>query len=99
MQLLVSSGDLIADRRYEFGKELEKRGDMDAAAELYAQAVELAPGFASGWFALAQLLTKLGKTAAAAEAFRKAAAADPEDRHGAAVQLAWLTGKATETMP
>ena len=41
MQLFVSSGDLIADRRFEFAKDLEKRGDLAAAADLYAQAVEV----------------------------------------------------------
>jgi predicted TPR repeat methyltransferase len=94
MQLFISSGNLTADRRYEFGKELEKRGDLDAAAELYAQTVEMAPGFASAWFALGELLTRLGREAKAAEAFRKAAEADPDDRHGAAVQLVRLMGEA-----
>jgi predicted TPR repeat methyltransferase len=94
VQLFISSGDVIADRRFEFGKELEKRGDLDAAAELYAQAAEMAPGFASAWFALGELLAKLGRTKDAVDAFRKAARSDPDDRHGAAVQLARLTGEA-----
>ena len=37
---------------------------------------------------------RLGDTAAAVDAFRRARAADPEDRHGATVQLARLTGEA-----
>jgi predicted TPR repeat methyltransferase len=94
MQLFVSSGDLIADRRFEFAKDLEKRGDLAAAADLYAQAVEVAPGFASAWFALGEVKARLGDNAAAIEAFRNASAADPEDRHGATVQLARLTGEA-----
>ena len=28
MQHFLSSGDLIADRRFEFAKDLEKRGDL-----------------------------------------------------------------------
>ena len=99
MQLFISSGDLTADRRFEFARELEKRGDLDAAAELYAQTVEMAPGFASAWFALGELLAKLGRTAAAIDAFRNAAAADPQDRQGAAVQLARLTGEAAPMPP
>ncbi len=94
MQLFVSSGDLIADRRFEFAKDLEKRGDLAAAADLYAQAVEVAPGFASAWFALGEVKARLGDNAAAIDAFRRAGAADPEDRHGATVQLARLTGQA-----
>jgi hypothetical protein len=50
--LFLSSGNLIADRRYDFGRDLQLRGDLAAAADLMAQAVELEPGFASAWFAL-----------------------------------------------
>lgn len=95
MQLFISSGDLIADRRFEFGKELEKRGDLAGAADLYQQAVEVAAAFASAWFALGEARARLGDNEAAADAFRRARAADPEDRHGAAVQLARLTGERT----
>jgi predicted TPR repeat methyltransferase len=94
MQYFVSSGDLTADRRFEFGKDLEKRGDLAGAADLYAQAVEVAPGFASAWFALGEVRVRLGDTSAAVDAFRRALAAEPEDRHGATVQLARLTGEA-----
>jgi predicted TPR repeat methyltransferase len=93
-QLFISSGDLIADRRFEFAKDLEKRGDLAAAADLYLQALEVAPGFASAWFALGEVRARVGDTEAAIAAFRNARAADPEDRHGAAVQLARLTGEA-----
>src|SRR5689334_13345754 len=93
MQQFVSSGDLIADRRFEFAKELEKRGDLAGAADLYAQAVEVAPGFASAWFALGEMRDRLGDRAAAIASFQQARAADPQDRHGAAVQLARLTGQ------
>ena len=87
MQLFISSGDLIADRRYEFGKELERRGDLGGAADLYAQAVEVAPVFASAWFALGELAGKAsaGKAKPAGKPLpHRRAAADPEDRHGAA---------------
>jgi predicted TPR repeat methyltransferase len=94
MQYFVSSGDLIADRRFEFAKELEKRGDLAGAADLYAQAVEVAPGFASAWFALGEMRSRLDDDTAAVDAFRRALAAEPEDRHGASVQLARLTGEA-----
>jgi len=92
MQLFISSGDLVADRRYEYARDLEQRGDLSAAAQVYVQALELAPGFASAWFAFGETLARLGETNAAIEAFRNARRFDPEDRHGAAVQLARLTG-------
>ena len=98
MQHFVSSDDLIADRRFEFAKDLEKRGDLAGAADLYGQAVEVAPDFASAWFALGEVKARLGDTGAAVDAFRRALAAEPEDRHGATIQLARLTGE-TAPMP
>jgi predicted TPR repeat methyltransferase len=86
----VSSGDLIADRRYGFGRDLASRGDLSAAADLFAQAVEAAPGFAAGWFALGETRAKLGDGAGAAAALREALRIDPRDRLGAALHLARL---------
>ena len=92
MALFITSGDLIADRRYEMARAYAADGDLAAAADLYAQAVELAPGFASAWFALGEAREALGDRDAARAAFERAAAADPEDRHGAALRLARLGG-------
>jgi predicted TPR repeat methyltransferase len=87
---LVSSGDLIADRRYGFGRDLASRGDLSAAADLFAQAVEAAPGFAATWFALGETRATLGDGTGAVTAFREALRIDPRDRHGAALHLARL---------
>lgn len=38
----LSSGDLIADRRADYAKMLAEAGDAPGAAELMAQALELA---------------------------------------------------------
>jgi predicted TPR repeat methyltransferase len=88
---LASSGDLIADRRYRFGRDLASRGDLSAAADLFAQATEAAPGFAAAWFALGETRAKLGDRTGAVAAFRKTLAHDPQDRHGAGLHLAKLT--------
>ena len=82
----VSSGDLIADRRFEYARELEQRGDLSGAADLYMQATELAPAFASAWIALGDVRRKLGDGAAALAAWR--AADDPDGRLGVSVRLA-----------
>ena len=50
--LFVSSGDLIADRRYKWAIDQAARGDFVAAADILAQTVEIAPAFATAWFAL-----------------------------------------------
>jgi predicted TPR repeat methyltransferase len=86
-RLFLSSGDLTADRRFDFARDLHLRGDVEAAADLMAQAAELAPHFASAWFALGEMREQLGQAEAAAEAYGRACAADPDDRHGARLRL------------
>src|SRR6202171_1998187 len=86
-RLFLSSGDLVADRRFDFGRDLQLRGYLVAAADLLIQATELAPGFASAWFTLGEIREQLGERDAAIAAFRKAREADPEDRHGAGLRL------------
>ncbi len=97
--LFLCSGDLIADRRYAWAQDLESKGDLAGAAELLQQALELTPGYASAWFALGELREKLGDTDGAAFAYRQARAADPEDRHGALLNLIRLGAAAPAEMP
>lgn len=97
--LFLSSGDVLADRRYERGRAFAAEGERTAAVDLLLQAVERAPNFASAWFALGEIRAQDGDRDGAAEAFRAALAADPSDRHGAALQLARLgVGEPGEAM-
>lgn len=98
-RLFMSSGDLIADRRYDFARDLQLRGDLAAAVDLMAQAAELAPGFASAWFALGEMQEELNQNNAAIDAYRKALLADPADRHGASVRLMRLGASELSEMP
>ena len=98
-RLFLSSGDLVADRRFDFARDLQLRGDLVAAADLLLQAIELAPGFASAWFTLAELRQQLGERDAATAAFRKALIADPDDRHGAKLRLMRLGDEQLSGMP
>lgn len=98
-RLFLSSGDLMADRRFDFARDLQLKGDLVAAADLLLQATELAPGFASAWFTLAEIREKLGERDAAIEAFRKAQIADPKDRHGAGLRLILLKAQPLSDMP
>jgi predicted TPR repeat methyltransferase len=86
-RLFLSSGDLVADRRYDFARDLQLRGDLAAAADLLEQAIELAREFTSAWFTLGQIREQLGEREAAVAAFQRASAADPLDRHGASLHL------------
>jgi len=99
VRLFLSSGDLIADRRFEFARDLQLKGDLPAAADLLDQAVELAPNFATAWFTLAEIREQLGECDAAIAAFRKARAADPADRHGASLRLMRLHAEELCSMP
>jgi predicted TPR repeat methyltransferase len=97
--LFVSSGDLIADRRYKWALDHAARGDLAGAADILAQTVELVPAFATAWFALGAIRDNLGDRAGAIAAWRKARDADPEDYHGARLQLARLdAGEITPAM-
>lgn len=87
VRLFMSSGDLLADRRFDFARDLQLRGDLAAAIGLLEQAIELAPGFVSAWFTLGDICEELGDRDKAVEAFRTALAVDPADRHGAALRL------------
>ena len=64
----------MADRRYDFARDLQLKGDLAAAADLLMQAIELAPNFASAWFTLGEIREQLGERDAAIAAFRKARA-------------------------
>jgi len=98
-RLFLSSGDMIADRRFDFARDLQLKGDLVAAADLLLQAIELAPHFASAWFTLGQIREQLGERDAAIAAFRKAVIADPDDRHGAKLRLMLLGAEQLSDMP
>ncbi|MGX9426064.1 MULTISPECIES: class I SAM-dependent DNA methyltransferase [Bradyrhizobium] len=98
-RLFLSSGDLVADRRYEFARDLQLRGDLAAAADLLEQAIELAPNFVSAWFVLGEIRQELGEREAAITAFRRARDADPQDHHGASLHLMQLGAEGLSDMP
>ena len=97
--LFISSGDLIADRRYKWALDHAARGDLAAAADILLQTVELAPGFATAWFALGAIRDVQGDRDGAVAAFAAARDSDSEDFHGARLHLARLgSGEATPAM-
>jgi predicted TPR repeat methyltransferase len=98
-RIFLSSGDLMADRRFEFARDLQLKGDLVAAADLLLQATELAPDFVSAWFTLGDIREQLGEQDAAIAAFRNAQTADPGDRHGASLRLMRLGAAQVSDMP
>ena len=85
-----SSGDLIADRRADYARMFAESGEFAEAAELMEQALEQVPGWAAGWFRLAEYAEKSGRKEAAAAALEKVVALDPRDIFGAGLKLAVL---------
>jgi len=99
LRLFQSSGDLMADRRFEFARDLQLKGDLPAAADLIEQAIELAPNFTSAWFTLGEIRSQLGERDKAIAAFRKARESDPADQHGAHLHLIRLGDEQLSEMP
>lgn len=86
-RLFMSSGDMLADRRFDFARDLQLSGDLVAAEDLFVQATDLAPGFATAWFTLGEVRELLGDRKGAILAFRAAEMTDPGDRNGAGLRL------------
>jgi predicted TPR repeat methyltransferase len=86
-RVFMSSGDMLADRRFDFARDLQLSGDLVAAEDLFVQATDLAPGFATAWFTLGEVRELLGDRNGAIAAFRVAETTDPGDRNGAGLRL------------
>src|SRR5262249_1582808 len=98
-RLFLSSGDLIPERPFEFARDLHLKGDLVAAADILAQAIEIAPKVASAWVTVGEIRERLGQREGAIAAFRRACEADPDDRHGASVRLMRLGAENLSEMP
>jgi len=88
--LLISSGDPLIDRRYDWARGLIERGEAAAAADLLEETLTRAPNFIAGWFLLGQAHEETTDRERAIAAFRRVIALDPEDRLGASLRLARL---------
>lgn len=94
----LASGDLAADRRLEWALASARAGDHEGAADLARQALEIAPGFAAGWFTLAEAADALGQAQEAGAAYERALALRPDDPFGAGARLARLAGTTPATL-
>lgn len=94
----LTSGDITADRRAEYARMLSENGDNIAAADLMAQALDLVPNWAAGWFQLAEMAEKAGEKDRAVQALRRTMELDRNDIFGAGLKIARIEGK-TPTLP
>jgi predicted TPR repeat methyltransferase len=85
-----SSGDLLADRRFAYAEAVFRDGDAVAAADLAAQALDLAPDFAPAHALLGRAFAALGRTEEARRALERVLLLEPDDALGARIDLAQL---------
>jgi predicted TPR repeat methyltransferase len=87
-----SSGDLNADRRYEYAQALLAEKDFVTALDLLKQTAELVPNWAPLWFTMGETYHQLGERDLAIEVFEKVLSLDPSDRLGAGLRIAHING-------
>ncbi|MCG7394839.1 methyltransferase domain-containing protein [Microvirga sp. ACRRW] len=85
-----SSGDVLADRRYEYASAAFEERDFDAAADLARQVLELTPNFAPAQAMLGRSAAELGIHDEAVQALTRALALEPEDALGVRLDLVRL---------
>ncbi|MBL8642913.1 MAG: methyltransferase domain-containing protein [Rhodospirillaceae bacterium] len=85
-----SSGNPTADKRFELAQMFIERRDLEAAADLMRQALELAPEWAECRFTLAETLMLMGHKDEAITAFQAYLRLDPADSMGAHAKLVIL---------
>lgn len=86
----ASSGDLLADRRYEWGVGALKDRDFEGAADLFRQVIEIAPNWAPAHLSLGDALLGLGEGSGAQAAWGRAARLDASGVLGAELKIAAL---------
>ena len=86
----TSSGDLIADRRFNHAAALAAAGDFSAGCDVLRQALDLVEGWGAGWLTLGDWYQHIGRREEAVAAFANASRLDPEQRLGAGLRLAAL---------
>lgn len=95
----LTSGDITADRRAQYANMLSENGDHAAAADLMAQALELVPNWAAGWFQLGEIAEKASDKDRAITALRKVMELDRNDIYGAGLKIARIEGRVPALPP
>jgi tetratricopeptide (TPR) repeat protein len=85
-----TEGTPEAQALYDKGRDAWSNYDVSGAADLFQQAVQKDPKFASGWIALGGAYYQLRKVDQAVEDWKKAAALDPESVFDGAPVLVYL---------
>ncbi|WP_237152016.1 class I SAM-dependent DNA methyltransferase [Oryzibacter oryziterrae] len=95
----LTSGDVIADRRYEYARAYAAADDFAAALDLYAQVRELTPEWLPAMLGEADCLIELGRGEEAAPILARMVELDPDGLFGAELKLAALGLAAAPAAP
>jgi predicted TPR repeat methyltransferase len=95
----LTSGDIIADRRFAWAQASKNEGDIASALDLMRATVDLVPTWPPAWFELGTYYAALGQTEDAISAFQSYLRLDHEDVMGAALHIAHLTQSTPEKAP
>lgn len=86
-EFLTTSGNLQADRRFEFACGLAEEGDYTAAIDLLYQTAPLVPMWPVIPYTLGKYYKAAGQADRAIHFFNHSRALDPQDHQGAALEL------------
>lgn len=92
-----TSGNILADRRYDMALGLAENGELQAAADLLADSLAHAPSWPPIHFHLGDMYRRLGRAEEAEIALRRYLALDPADHMGAGVKLSLMGLAAPDT--
>lgn len=95
----LSSGDPIADKRFALAQSYEEAGEFAIAADLYEQALEIAPDWVAAWYALGNARLRADDGKAARLAYERSLVIDPDDLFGARLKLALMDAAAPAAPP
>lgn len=85
-----TSGNDIADRRFEMAAQLYSRGETEAAIELLQQTLDIVPEWLALHFRLGEFNMAIGNRDEAVTCFTRCITLDADDRLGAIVKLSLL---------
>lgn len=98
-EIQYSSGDLVADRRASYAAALAAERAFPEAADLMAQALEMAPHWVAGWNLLGGYREAAGDIAGAVVAWTHLLQLDAEGLFGAGLKLAAHGSGMTQPAP
>jgi predicted TPR repeat methyltransferase len=94
-----SSGNLVADKRADFAHHYALQKKYSIAADIMAQALDMTPNWAAGWFRLGEYYEKINAKKSALESYRQTLRFSAHDYLGAGLKIAYLECVTSDIAP